>query len=184
MTWKSVRSKAPAWKSEAVGYWYVPGPLSSPVGSVTFRTVVPPVPSPPTAPCAYPVLRPSGEVAVAVMTSSPKPTGTVAENDPSGPAVVLVTDAAAPVVVSADPMSTDAPADVLPVTVVAAGVSTVRPVPSPRMSRSSWAWAQVSGEADPAALPSVNPIDAVAGSLPEGGAGRCGSPQARSAAGR
>ena len=34
------------------------------------------------------------------------------------------------------------------------------------MSRSSWAWAQVSGEADPAALPSVNPIDAVAGSLP------------------
>jgi len=34
------------------------------------------------------------------------------------------------------------------------------------MSRSSWAWAQVSGEADPAALPSVNPIDAVDGSLP------------------
>ena len=46
------------------------------------------------------------------------------------------------------------------------------------MSRSSWAWAQVSGEADPAALPSVNPIDAVAGSLPYGDAARSGSSQA------
>src|ERR1700722_250764 len=54
------------------------------------------------------------------MTSSPKPTGTVAENDPSAPAVVLVTDAAAPVVVSADATLTDAPADVVPVTVVVA----------------------------------------------------------------
>ena len=50
--------------------------------------------------------------------------------------------------------------------VVTAGVSTVRPWPRPRMSRSSWAWAQVSGEAEPAAWPSVKPIDAVAGSLP------------------
>ena len=87
---------------------------------MTFRTVVPAVTSPTTATCAYPVLRPSGEVAVAVMTLSPNPTGTVAENDPSAAATVLVTDAAAPVVVSADPMSTDAPGDVVPVTVVVA----------------------------------------------------------------
>jgi hypothetical protein len=28
------------------------------------------------------------------------------------------------------------------------------------ISRSSWAWAQVSGDADPAAWPSLKPIDA------------------------
>jgi hypothetical protein len=59
-----------------------------------------------------------------------------------------------------------------------AGVSTLRPTPSEVIRRSSCAWAQLSGEADPAALPSVNPIDAVAGSLPNGEAGRSGSSQA------
>src|SRR6516164_2706200 len=59
-----------------------------------------------------------------------------------------------------------------------AGVSTLRPVPSEAMSRTSWAWAQVSGDAEPAALPSVNPMDAVAGSLPYGEAGRSGFSQA------
>ena len=59
-----------------------------------------------------------------------------------------------------------------------AGVSTLRPVPSEAISRSSCAWAQVSGDADPAALPSVNPMDAVAGSLPYGEAARSGSSQA------
>ena len=59
-----------------------------------------------------------------------------------------------------------------------AGVSTLRPVPSETISRSSCAWAQVSGDADPAALPSVNPMDAVAGSLPYGEAARSGSSQA------
>src|SRR5581483_1435425 len=62
--------------------------------------------------------------------------------------------------------------------VVTAGVSTLRPVPSERISRSSCACAQVSGDADPAALPSVNPMDAVAGSLPYGEAGRSGSSHA------
>src|ERR1700758_4958782 len=59
-----------------------------------------------------------------------------------------------------------------------AGVSTLRPVPREAISRSSWAWAQLSGDADPAALPSVNPMDAVAGSLPYGEAARLGSSQA------
>src|SRR6266699_5019121 len=59
-----------------------------------------------------------------------------------------------------------------------AGVSTLRPVPSEAMSRSSWAWAQVSGDAEPAAWPLVNPIEAVAGSLPNGEAARSGSSQA------
>ena len=59
-----------------------------------------------------------------------------------------------------------------------AGVSTLWPVPSEAISRSSWAWAQLSGDADPAALPSVNPMDAVAGSLPYGEAGRSGSSHA------
>src|SRR5690349_6001767 len=58
--------------------------------------------------------------------------------------------------------------------VVNCGVSTVRPVAMARISRSSWACAQVSGDADPAALPSVKPMDAVNGSLPNGEAGRSG----------
>jgi hypothetical protein len=45
-------------------------------------------------------------------------TGTVAEKDPSDAAIVLVTAAGAPVVVSADAIVTDAPAAVFPVTVV------------------------------------------------------------------
>src|SRR5580693_3903532 len=47
-----------------------------------------------------------------------------------------------------------------------------------RISRSSWACAQVSGDAEPAAWPSVKPIDAVVGSLPYGEGGRSGSSQA------
>src|SRR5215469_10007839 len=58
------------------------------------------------------------------------------------------------------------------------GVSTLRPAPRDTISRASCAWAQVSGDADPAALPSVNPMDAVAGSLPNGEAGRSGFSQA------
>src|SRR5215831_13984487 len=59
-----------------------------------------------------------------------------------------------------------------------AGVSTLWPVPREAISRSSCAWAQVSGDADPAAWPSVNPMDAVAGSLPYGEAGTSGFSQA------
>src|SRR5215469_530024 len=58
------------------------------------------------------------------------------------------------------------------------GVSTLRPAPRDSISRASCAWAQVSGDADPAALPSVNPIDAVAGSLLNGEAARSGFSQA------
>ena len=55
-----------------------------------------------------------------------------------------------------------------------AGVSTLRPAPSEAISRSSCAWAQLSGDAEPAAPPSVNPMEAVAGSLPNGDAARPG----------
>src|SRR6516165_1582757 len=60
------------------------------------------------------------------------------------------------------------------------GVSTLRPAPRDTISRTSCAWAQVSGDADPAAWPSVNPMDAVAGSLPNGEAARSGFSQAGS----
>ena len=46
------------------------------------------------------------------------------------------------------------------------------------MSRTSCACAQVSGDAEPAAFPLVNPIEAVAGSLPYGEAARSGFSQA------
>src|SRR6266852_6326034 len=59
-----------------------------------------------------------------------------------------------------------------------AGVSTLRPVPREAISRTSCAWAQVSGDAEPVAWPSVNPMDAVAGSLQYGEAGRFGSSHA------
>jgi len=48
----------------------------------------------------------------------PKLTGTLAEKDPSAAAVVLVTEASAPVVVSSDATVTWAPGLVVPVTVV------------------------------------------------------------------
>jgi hypothetical protein len=64
------------------------------------------------------VLRPPEAVAVTVTALLPKPTGTVAEKDPSAAAAVLVTEARAPVVVSADATVTDAPAAVFPVTMV------------------------------------------------------------------
>ena len=57
------------------------------------------------------------------MTLLPNPTGTLAENEPSLAATVLVTDAAAPVVVSAEPRSAEAPGEVVPVTVVVADPS-------------------------------------------------------------
>ena len=53
-----------------------------------------------------------------MITLLPKPTGTVAEKDPSAPAVTLVTAGGAPVVTSAGSMVTDAPGVVVPVTVV------------------------------------------------------------------
>ena len=57
-------------------------------------------------------------------------------------------------------------------------MSTLCRVPREPISRTSWAWAQVSGDADPAAWPLMKPIDAVAGSLPYGEAARSGSSQA------
>ena len=46
------------------------------------------------------------------------------------------------------------------------------------MSRTCWACAQVSGEAEPAAPPFSNPMDAVSGLVPKGDAGRSGFSQA------
>ena len=57
----------------------------------------------------------------------PKLTGAVAEKDPSAAAVVLVTAAGAPVVVSADSIVTAAPGAVVPVT-VADEVASVLPL--------------------------------------------------------
>jgi hypothetical protein len=71
-----------------------------------------------TVTCAYPVLRPPAAVAATVIALLPKLTGTVAEKDPSAAAVVLLTDAGAPVVVSSAATVTDAPGAVVPVTVV------------------------------------------------------------------
>jgi hypothetical protein len=76
-----------------------------------------------TVTCAYPVLRPPGELAATVIALLPKLTGTVAENDPSDAAVVLATAAEAPVVVSSDCTVTAAPGVVFPVTVVLAAAS-------------------------------------------------------------
>jgi hypothetical protein len=64
------------------------------------------------------VLRPPFAVAVTVRALLPKLTGTVAEKEPSAAAVVLVTVAAAPIVVSAEAIVTVAPGVVFPVTVV------------------------------------------------------------------
>ena len=64
------------------------------------------------------MLLPPAAVAATVIALLPKLTGTVAENDPSAAAVVLVTAAGAPVVVSADATVTAAPGVVVPVTVV------------------------------------------------------------------
>ena len=58
------------------------------------------------------------------------------------------------------------------------GRSPIRPLPRLLISRSSCAWAQVSGDAEPAACPSWKPIDAVVGSVPNASAARSGSSQA------
>ena len=69
------------------------------------------------------MLRPPGAVADTVIALLPKLTGTLAEKDPSAAAVVLVTEAGAPVVVSADWTVTAEPGVVVPVTVVEAVAS-------------------------------------------------------------
>ena len=52
------------------------------------------------------------------------------------------------------------------------------PLPRSVTSRRYCAWAQISGEAEPAGLPFVKPMDAVAGSEPYGDAATAGSSQA------
>ena len=58
------------------------------------------------------------------------------------------------------------------------GWSPSDPLPRSVTSRRYWAWAQISGDAEPAGLPLVNPMDAVAGSEPNGDAATAGSSQA------
>ena len=55
-----------------------------------------------------------------------------------------------------------------------AGCSSSRPAARSEISRSSWAWAQVSGAAEPSGWPLMKPIDAVAGSAPYGDAATSG----------
>src|SRR5579872_2826883 len=54
---------------------------------------------------------------------------------------------------------------------VIAGWSSTLPDWRSRTSRKYWAWAQISGVAEPAALPLVKPIEAVVGLDPYGEAG-------------
>src|SRR6185369_7321897 len=89
-TWKRVMSKEPAENADEFGYAYVPGPLSSPVGSLVSRTVTPPTRSPTTDVRATPV--PELVVAATVMMFVPNPTGTETENAPPLSAVVLTVD--------------------------------------------------------------------------------------------
>src|SRR6478672_2699258 len=58
------------------------------------------------------------------------------------------------------------------------GWSPSDPLPRSVTSRRYWAWAQISGDAEPAGLPFANPMDAVAGSEPYGDAATAGSSQA------
>ena len=64
-------------------------------------------------------------MADAVSTLSPKPTGTVTENDPSAAATAVPVVDGAPVVVSRDSTTTFAPGTVVPVTAVVAVVIAV-----------------------------------------------------------
>ncbi len=57
------------------------------------------------------------------------------------------------------------------------GVSTGLPAPTPATSRTNWAEDHVSGAADPAGPPLLNPIEATVGSVPNGEAARSGSSQ-------
>src|SRR5581483_7057937 len=120
MTWKRVRSNAPSWKSPDVGYWNVPGPWSSPDGSVTSRPDVPGSDSDVTDTRAYPVAEPFDTPTV--ITLAPNPSGTVAENEPSPAAVVVVRVVAPPVSVGVEAIVTVAPAAVVPVTCVVASL--------------------------------------------------------------
>src|SRR4051794_5993336 len=62
--------------------------------------------------------------------------------------------------------------------VVSAGRSVTVPARRSAASRTNWACAQVSGEALPAALPAVNPIEAHSGAVPNADAGWSASSQA------
>src|SRR6266516_2323082 len=134
-------SNEPATKSGEVGYWKVPGPLSSPAGSVASITT-----------CAPGVVVPI----------------TVTEED-------SMTAPAAGAVIEMGTLAGGAWFTYR--SAVIDGCSSARPAPRSRISRNSWACAHDNGEAEPAAFPSVNPIDAVVGSDPYGEAGRSGFSQ-------
>src|SRR5215831_12580646 len=163
--------------------------------------------SPTTVTCAYPVPPPAAAVAVSTLVpnptgtsaenepSAPAPAVAVAEGGPVSVSVASTTTFAPGVVVPVtvteeDSMSAPDAGAVIEMgtsaggawftyrSAVIDGCSRARPAPRSRMSRSSCAWAQDSGAAEPAGLPSTNPIDAVVGSLPYGEAARSGFSQA------
>src|SRR5262249_60066167 len=134
---------------------------------------------------AYPVFSKPGVPPPPVSALLPKPFSNVAKNDQSGADTVDATDDAPLVVSTDDTVTfapgavvpvtaVEVAASVLPFAgaviatlsapggpcvtyrrVVNCGVSRLRRVACARISRSSWAWAQVSGDADPAAFPSA-----------------------------
>src|SRR4051794_34813232 len=113
-------SKAPGWKSADVGYWNVPGPLSSPLGSVVSKTGVPVIVSDATLRWSYAVS--PWIVAVVVRTEVPKVVGTTTSKAPDLSAVTAATTVAAPVSVLVAATTTRARGAVVPVTwVVAVG---------------------------------------------------------------
>src|SRR4051794_17152414 len=130
------------------------------------------------------------------MTLVPTPTVIGTENAPLAGTVTLYELDVPPASTPTTPMSTVSPAVAVPVTVsvlpgvgdwsagavtvrlvvevawvtyrsrTTPGCSRLRPAPRSAVSRTSEAAPQVSGAAEPAAWPSVKPIDAVVGSLP------------------
>src|ERR1700733_12325356 len=198
LTAKFVMSNDPGMKlTVEVGYWYVPGPLSSPDGSDTSSTVVPGSFTLITASWLYAVLRWS--VAVTVIVVLPKPVGNVSVQSPVFGSAVAAAIAAAPPLAPTPSATTCARGVVVPVTVTVegsmlssfvgevtvsgsvpgipwatyrsvtmSGVSRLRPALRSSARRAYDACAHVSGLAEPAGWPFTKPIDAVEGSVPNG----------------
>jgi hypothetical protein len=81
-------SNAPAWKLSDVGYWYVPGPLSSPSGSETSRMSWPGTKSNTIVRCACAVA-PPGLTATTFSTLVPPVIATSTLKAPLAPAIVV-----------------------------------------------------------------------------------------------
>src|SRR5262245_26748502 len=123
MTWNRCRSNAPSWKLSDSGYVYVPGPWSSPDGSVASSSDVPGTTDETTEIRAYAVALPLA--APMVRRLFPKPSATLRLNWPELSAVVDALTVAPPSSTAAAATETLAPGAVVPVTVAVVASSTV-----------------------------------------------------------